>query len=136
MGYLIDTCIWIDVERGRLSPADIQSITGKNEVFLSPITIAELQFGVEMAPEPGIRYTRQKSVDILKKKPKLTIDDETGAIFGRLNAELRRNGKHSDYRIMDLWLAAQAIQHNLIFMTNNLRDFQDIPGLSLVGLRQ
>ena len=40
MGYLIDTCIWIDVERGTLVPADIMSVTGNEHVFLSPVTIA------------------------------------------------------------------------------------------------
>jgi hypothetical protein len=40
MGYVIDTGIWVDVERGRLSPADVATITAQDEVFLSPITIA------------------------------------------------------------------------------------------------
>jgi len=134
MGYLIDTCIWVDVERGRLAPADIHRITGKDEVFLSPVTVSELQFGVEMAQDPGIRQARQKSVDILKKKPLLKIDDETGAIHGRLGAELRKSGREGGFRIMDLWLAAQAIQHNLILLTANSKDFQDIPGLRLVSV--
>jgi len=82
-------CIWIEVERGHLSPTDIQSITGSDPVYLSPITISELQFGVEMAKDLSIRTMRQKSVDILKKKPLLKIDEETGAIHGRLGAELK-----------------------------------------------
>ena len=47
MGFLIDTCIWIDVEQGMLAPADVAAITGNAPVYLSPITIAELKFGVE-----------------------------------------------------------------------------------------
>jgi len=134
MGYLIDTCIWIDIERGLLAPADIAQITGKDDIFLSPITIAELQYGVEMAVDPGIRQSRQKSVDLIKKKPLLRIDEETGAIYGRLAAELRKAGKSSDYRIMDLWIASQAIQYNLILLTHNKKDFQDIPGLSIISI--
>ncbi len=134
MGYLIDTCIWIEVERGRLSPADIQSVTGPEEVFFSPVTISELQFGVEMTQEPSIRQARQKSVDILKKKPLLKMDEETGAIHGRLGAGLRLAGRDGRYRIMDLWLAAQAIQHNLVLLTKNTKDFEDIPGLTLASL--
>lgn len=134
MGYLIDTCIWIDIERGLLAPADIAQITGKDDIFLSPITIAELQYGVEMAVDPGIRQSRQKSVDLIKKKPLLRIDEETGAIYGRLAAELRKADKSSDYRIMDLWIASQAIQYNLILLTHNKKDFQDIPGLSIISI--
>jgi predicted nucleic acid-binding protein len=129
MAYLIDTCIWVDVERGKLAPADIQTITGSESVYLSPITVSELQFGVDMATDPGIRQARQKSVDILKKKPVLKIDEETGSIHGRLGAELRKSGKDGRYRIMDLWLAAQAIQYNLVLLTRNSKDFSDISGL-------
>jgi predicted nucleic acid-binding protein len=50
MGFLIDTCIWVDVERGFLAPADIAGITGDEPVYLSPVTIAELKFGAEVAP--------------------------------------------------------------------------------------
>ena len=28
MGFLIDTCIWVDVEKGLLAPADVASETG------------------------------------------------------------------------------------------------------------
>ncbi len=132
MAWLIDTCLWIEVERGRVGPSDIARFTGSDDVFLSPVTISELQFGVEMATDEGIRQARQKSVDALKKKPLLIIDDGTGAIHGRMCASLRKAGKQSDYRIMDLWLAAQAIQHNLSLLTSNIRDFKDIPGLSLL----
>ena len=44
MGFLVDTCIWIDVERGTLAPADVASVTGDESVYLSPVTIAELKF--------------------------------------------------------------------------------------------
>jgi predicted nucleic acid-binding protein len=134
MGYLIDTCLWIDVERGRLSPADIARTTKRQEIFISPVTISELQFGVEMAVDPAVRISRQRAVDILKKKPLLRMDEETGAIHGRISAELRKSGKQDHYRIMDLWLAAQAIQHNMSFLTKNTKDFTDIPGLLLVGI--
>ncbi len=134
MGYLIDTCIWIEIERGRLGPSDVALTTGEEEIFLSPVTIAELQFGVEMATDPGIRQSRQKSVDLLKHKPLIRIDEETGAIYGRLAAELRKTGKSSEHRVMDLWLASQAIQFNLLLLTRNLKDFQDIPGLHVISL--
>jgi len=37
MGVIIDTCIWIDVERGALSPADVATYTQQEPVFISPI---------------------------------------------------------------------------------------------------
>ena len=49
MGFLIDTCAWIDVEQGTLAPADVATLTREEPVFLSPVTIAELRFGAEVA---------------------------------------------------------------------------------------
>ena len=48
MGWLIDTSIWIAVERGALGAADIYAITRQQPVYLSPVNIAEMQFGLEM----------------------------------------------------------------------------------------
>ncbi|MHB8382270.1 MAG: hypothetical protein ACYDC3_08005 [Candidatus Binataceae bacterium] len=33
MGFLIDTCVWIDVERGNLAPADVDALTASEEIF-------------------------------------------------------------------------------------------------------
>ncbi len=54
MAFLIDTCIWIDVERGTLAPSDVARVTKEEPIFISPVTIAELQYGVEMAQDAGI----------------------------------------------------------------------------------
>jgi len=89
MGYLIDTCIWVDVERGALAPADVMSVTGDAPVFLSPVTIAELCFGAEIAHEAGIRQKHLAALQRLQRKPMLTIDGETGVIFGRLAAAIK-----------------------------------------------
>ena len=35
MGYLIDTCTWIDVERGLLFPSDAALHTGNDSAYIS-----------------------------------------------------------------------------------------------------
>lgn len=134
MGIIIDTCIWIEVERGNLSPGDIQAVTGDEPVFLSPVTIAELTFGVEMARSADIRYRRLAALERIKKKPLLIIDEETGVIFGQLASGLRKSGRGADFRIQDIWIASQAVQHGFTILTGNRQDFQDIPGLQLLSL--
>lgn len=134
MGFLIDTCIWIDVERGTLSPADVAVITGVEPVFISPVTIAELKFGAENAGNADLRQKRLAALNRIKTKPLLTIDESTGEIFGDLAFQIRTNGSRHQYRVQDLWLASQAIQHGYRFLTHNRKDFSDIPGLDLVVL--
>jgi predicted nucleic acid-binding protein len=132
MGFLIDTCIWIDVERGTISPADVARFTREEPVFISPIILAELSFGAEMAKEERIRQKRLAALNLLRKKPFINIDENAGDIFGRLAASLHKQGLDHKYRIQDLWLASQAIQNNLKFLTRNEKDFLDIPGLDLI----
>jgi predicted nucleic acid-binding protein len=132
MGFLIDTCIWIDVERGAIAPADVASVTGEEPVFLSPVTIAELKYGAENAKTADLRQKRLAALARLKRKPLLMIDENTGEIFGDIAAEVRKIGSQHHYRVQDLWLASQAIQHGCRFLTHNRKDFADIPGLALV----
>jgi predicted nucleic acid-binding protein len=132
MGVLIDTCIWVDVERGTISPADVEVYTKENPVFISPVTIAELTFGMEMAKSADIRYKRLSAINRLKKKPILLIDELTGDIFGKIAAYLLQKKRRHDHRIQDIWLASQSIQYDFSLLTRNVKDFTDIPGLKLV----
>lgn len=134
MGFLIDTCIWVEVERGRLAPGDVASFTGEEPVYLSPVTIAELRFGAEIATSPDLRQKRLAAVERLRQKPVLRIDAATGEIFGSLSAQLRVSGRGHSFRVQDVWLASQAVQHGLRLATFNRKDFEDIPGLELTVL--
>lgn len=131
MGFLIDTCIWVDVERGALAPADVASFTGVDAVYISPVTIAELKFGADNTSDPNIRQKRQAALHRLKRKPILRIDETTGEIFGSLAAQMKALGLQHRHRVQDLWIASQAIQHGWTLLTYNEKDFVDIPGLSL-----
>ena len=132
MGILIDTCLWVDVDRGVISPGDVASLTGSEPVYISPVTIAELSFGIEMTRDEGIKQKRIAAVNRLKKKPVLLIDELTGDLFGKIASVLHKSGRGADFRVQDLWLASQAIQNGFALMTRNEKDFRDIPGLSLL----
>ena len=135
MGWLIDTNIWIAIERGRLAAADIHAITKQAPVYLSPINIAEMQFGLELLKSGATKQKAEATLRRLRRKPQLRITAETGEIFGTLGAKLKKAGRDADFRINDLWLAAQAIQRNFSLLTSNAKDFADIPGLKMVAVR-
>lgn len=119
------------VERGALAPSDVAQFSGTEPVYISPVTIAELKFGVENTFDPNIRQKRQAALFRLKRKPILRIDETTGEIFGSLAAQMKALGLQHRHRVQDLWLASQAIQHALTLLTYNGKDFIDIPGVSL-----
>ena len=137
VGYLADTCIWVEVERGRLSAADLAAIIGEASVYASPVSIAELTQAAEIPPEEHIRQRRRATVQRLREKVILPIDGASGEIFGQLAAKLTQQGRGSPaHRVQDIWLAAQAIQHKLRLITYNRKDFDDVPGLDVQVLRQ
>lgn len=130
-GYLLDTCVWIYVETGVLAPEDVAAVTGNAPVYISPVTIAELTLGVELAATSEIRVLRSLGVERLKSRPVLTITIATGAVFGQIAAELRKKGHQHRQRVNDVWLAAQAIENNATLLTRNVQDFAAIEGLKL-----
>ncbi len=135
MGWLIDTSIWIAVERGAFAAADIHAITRQEPVYLSPVNIVEIRFGLELM-RPGTK--KQRAIAMLRRlrrKPQLRITIETADTFGMLAARLKKTGRDPYVRVNDLWLAAQAVQRNFRLLTANARDFADIPGLHLVVLK-
>ncbi|MBI5385984.1 MAG: PIN domain-containing protein [Verrucomicrobia bacterium] len=136
MGFLIDTDIWVAVERGTLAPADIHAVTGTEPVFLSPVNVAELQMGIELVADEATRRKALAAMRRLRRKPLLRLDYDTGEVFGHLAAQLRKQGRSEEFRIMDLWLAAQAVQRKFSLLTFNARHFKDIPGLKVVALPQ
>ena len=134
MGWLIDTNIWISVERGTLAAADVHAITRQEPVYLSPVNIAEIRFGLELLS--GLQKQRTTAMlRRLHRKPQLRITIQTAETFGMLAAKIKKAGRDPHVRVNDLWLAAQAIQRDLRLLTSNARDFADIPGLKVVVLK-
>jgi predicted nucleic acid-binding protein len=135
VGWLIDTSLWIAVERGTLSAADIQAITRLEPVYLSPVNVAEIRFGIELLRSGPQKQRATAMLRRLRRKPQLRITIETAETFGLLAGKLRKAGRDPDVRVNDLWLAAQAIQRGFRLLTSNAKDFADVPGLQMAHLR-
>jgi predicted nucleic acid-binding protein len=134
MGFLIDTNLWIAIERGRLSAADIHAITQQAPIYVSPVNLAEMRFGLELMTQTKLKLKARASLLRIQRKPLLRITGETAEIFGILAAKLTKFGRGADFRIQDLWLASQVIQRDFTLLTANARDFEDIPGLKWIGV--
>lgn len=132
MGFLIDTNLWIAVERGNISAADIHSITGPGPLFVSPVNLAEIRFGIESMNDITQQQRAMKMLRRMRRKPLLRITGETAEVFGTLAASLTRAGRAHEFRLQDMWLAAQALEHKFTLLTANAKDFQDVPNLKLI----
>ena len=92
---------------------------------VSVITLAELHLGVLMAQSSAVRAQRLRTLTVVQNAfEPLPIDSEVARTFAELVAEARRHGKRP--KIMDTWIAATAITHNLPIYTQD-EDFSAIP---------
>ncbi len=135
MGFLIDTNLWIAVERGKLSAADIHAITKQAPIYLSPVNVAEIRFGIDLMKDARQKQRAMTTLRRMRRKPLLRITSETGEVFGMIAAKLTQAGRGAEFRIQDLWLASQAIQRDFTVLTANAKDFKDVPGLKVVAMK-
>ena len=134
MGVIPDTSVWVDLEQARITPQQLAAIVGTEPIYLTPVTIAELRYGVKRAPSQKQRRARAAALAKLETKNCLKIDRRTGNILGDIKADADSRGRPTDHRIQDLWIASLALQYGFKVITRNRRDFDDIPGLTVLSL--
>ncbi|MFN5589747.1 MAG: type II toxin-antitoxin system VapC family toxin [Holosporales bacterium] len=128
MPYLLDTdtCSYIMRNKPLSVLEKLQSIPMK-DVFVSVITVAELRYGVEKRASPRLT---QKSVDVfLEYLTVLPWGEEVTGCYARLRHALHTQG--TPIGNMDLMIAAHALAAGLILVTNNIREFSRVPGLTV-----
>ncbi len=94
------------------------------DIFISAITIAELQSGVSMLEDGGRKRALQEWLDTLLQSYRgslLNFDAAVAVRWGHMNADMIRRGKRSP--VGDSFLAATALHHNLMVATRNEKDF-------------
>ncbi len=128
MHYLLDTNICVALIRQR-SPAVIQHITNHHltDICISTITIAELQYGVHKSR--NVAQNQHALDQFLIPFTFLEFDARSANVYGALRTMLESQG--TPIGSLDMLLAAQAIAQNLIFVTNNTKEFSGIPQLTL-----
>lgn len=100
---------------------------------VNPVIFSELRLGVVTAQTAPLALARQATVDRAGKSTLLPIGYETALRHADITASLwRQNQRKARPRANDLWIAATAMEHDLVLVTANARDFADIAGLQLL----
>lgn len=132
MGFLIDTSVLIDLERGARS---IEPHLQSETVFLAAVSASELLHGVHRANTAARRARREAFVEnILRTLPILDFDLSVARVYAQIWADLRAAG--FTLGAHDLQIAATAVRYDLTILTANIRDFSRVESLRIQTLEE
>ncbi|HEU0113480.1 MAG TPA: PIN domain-containing protein [Thermomicrobiales bacterium] len=131
MAQLIDTSVFIQLERRGLSVEMAIGSAIDESYALAAITAAELLYGVERANTPERLARRTTFVEaMLSAVPVIPFDlpvaREHARLWARLDAAGRRIGPY------DLLVAATALAIGYDVLTFNVGEFERVPGLTVL----
>jgi tRNA(fMet)-specific endonuclease VapC len=130
MKLLLDTniCIYIIKQK----PAAVLGRFGEyqaGDIGISSITLSELRYGVAKSNH---REKNAKALDEFIIPLDVVPFDESAALaYGEIRAFLEKTG--TPIGSMDMLIAAHAISLGVTLVTNNVREFNRIPNLSIIN---
>ena len=126
--YLLDTNICIYVING-LSPKIVDTFKSLpiGEIALSAVTLAELEYGASKSAHRD--RNRLMLIGFASPFKVLPFDGRDAEMFGILRAHLERAG--TPIGTYDMQIAAQALARSCVLVTNNVREFERVPGLKI-----
>ena len=128
-GYLLDTNIVSYFVKGTNAVLieRMQRAFVAQNIAISAMTRAEIRSSLELMEALD---KRRRRIDLLFiELPVLPWNTATADQFGRINAHLRRNG--TPIGDMDTLIAAHASAEKLTLVTDNIRNFEKLPGLKV-----
>ena len=125
MQYLLDTNTCVFFLRGKLDLDELIKQKGRENCFISEITVFELRFGAENSEDIS---KSNKAVDNFIKG--LTIIPIYGSVkrYAKEKVRLRKIGKPINDEF-DLLIGVTSVENKLTLVTDNTKDFERIEGI-------
>lgn len=125
--YMLDTNIAIYVIKRR--PIEVAKVFNEQagRMAISAITLAELVHGAEKSQRRAANLSVVE--DFASRLEILTYSRKASFHYGEIRAVLERAG--TPIGVNDLHIAAHARSEGLILVTNNLSEFERVPGLQV-----
>lgn len=126
--YILDSCICIDLMRGKLPSAyELMKRSDPSQFAIPSIVVAELEFGIEKSNDP--RKTRLLTERFLAPFAIVPFDDTCARAYGYIRNQLRLDGMPIGPN--DMLIAATAIAKQATLVSGNIHEFMRVKGLRL-----
>jgi tRNA(fMet)-specific endonuclease VapC len=130
MKYLFDTNICIYLINNKYDYLkDLVENVGIEEIAISIITIAELEYGIAKSATKYKQENRIALFEFLTPFKFLSFDQIDAYEYAQLRNDLQKSGNLIGN--MDMLIGAQAIANDLILVTNNVKEFERIEGIKI-----
>ncbi|MBQ6986928.1 MAG: type II toxin-antitoxin system VapC family toxin [Oscillibacter sp.] len=128
MSYMLDTNICIYAIKKR-PPEVLRRLKDNMEhgLFVSAITLGELRHGVENSASPA--KNGRALLQFLTILEVLPFDAAAAMEYGKVRAFLQKQG--TPIGPLDTLIAAHAKAEGMTLVTNNVREFERVPGLQI-----
>jgi tRNA(fMet)-specific endonuclease VapC len=128
MKYMLDTniCIYIIKKHPKEVLKKFHAFK-IGDICLSSVTLAELMYGVEKSQH----HKKNKSAleEFILPLDIMPFDEEAASHYGQLRAHLEKKG--NPIGALDFMIAAHAQCLKAVLVTNNKKEFQRIPDLTI-----
>lgn len=129
MSVLIDSDVVIDYFAAQPHATDMMPRLRRGGIAISTVTYMEIVEGVtaRVAPRPGQQALRA----FMRGTRVIVVSRPVAERAAAIRLDLRRRKRPVAGRVLDIIVAATAIEHGLTLVTRNLRDYEDIVGLRI-----
>lgn len=110
-----------------LIATDVAPLPG--ELAISVVSVAELQFGVLVAPEHARAGRLARLSAVQRRFDPLPVDDAVADSYALLAARVVAAGRQPQARVTDLLIAATAHAHDAVVYTRNAADLAGLEAL-------
>lgn len=130
MKYLFDTniCIYLINKKFEYLIDRVEKY-GIENIGISSITIAELEYGIAKSSSPHKENNRVALLEFLLPFKFINFNQNDAYEYGRIRQDLQSQGKIIGN--MDILIGSQAVSRELILVTNNEKEFKRIKGLEI-----
>ncbi len=123
--YMLDTNICIFTSKNKPSEVRLAFERHHDQICISTVTLMELFYGAEKSAFPERNF--EVIEGLAARLQVLDFDLKAAGHTGQLRAELQKQG--NSIGAYDFMIAGHARSLGLILVTNNLREFERVPGL-------